>query len=219
MQLKPILVAAGGRSGSTALMALLGSDPRVAFDRVYPFEHRYLTHLAKVSALLLRRPTAASGELFDFNSDVCGGYSWNSPSSDVFAQPADWLSPAPAEWLAHAWELISRRARALAKKSGSAEPSFYAEKAAIWTAPAVRDAMACLTAYLFRDPRDQFLSVNSFNRARGFLAFGRTAQDSDADFARNLALDFLSYFENYRADADRRDCALVRYEELIADPV
>jgi hypothetical protein len=41
--LMPILVSGYGRVGSTALMALLGTDERVAFDRRYPFENRYLT--------------------------------------------------------------------------------------------------------------------------------------------------------------------------------
>src|SRR5438045_1003360 len=49
--LTPILVAGSGRSGTTMLMALLGTDPRVAFDRVYPFENRYLTYLAKFAVL------------------------------------------------------------------------------------------------------------------------------------------------------------------------
>ena len=49
--LTPILVAAPGRSGSTALMALLGSDPRVAFDRQYPFENRHLTYLVKFAQI------------------------------------------------------------------------------------------------------------------------------------------------------------------------
>ena len=47
MGFTPIVVSAYGRNGSTALMALLGTDPRVRFDRVYPFEHRHLTYLTK----------------------------------------------------------------------------------------------------------------------------------------------------------------------------
>ena len=35
MSLTPILVAGYGRSGSTAVMVLLGSDPRVVFDRLF----------------------------------------------------------------------------------------------------------------------------------------------------------------------------------------
>jgi len=49
--LTPILVAGYGRSGTTAIMQLLLGDPRVAADRLYPFENRYLTYTAKLSRL------------------------------------------------------------------------------------------------------------------------------------------------------------------------
>ena len=52
--LTPILVAGYGRSGTTALMALLGSDPRVAFDRRHPYENRYLTYQTKFALLSAR---------------------------------------------------------------------------------------------------------------------------------------------------------------------
>ncbi|MBV9860256.1 MAG: hypothetical protein JO038_09170, partial [Alphaproteobacteria bacterium] len=62
--LTPILIAGFGRSGTTALMAMLGQDRRVVMGRTYPFEDRYLTHLAKRELLLDRRELAAgmSGE-------------------------------------------------------------------------------------------------------------------------------------------------------------
>lgn len=51
--LQPVLAAGGsGRSGSTLLMALLGSSDAIAFDRVYPFETRYLTYLSQHALLL-----------------------------------------------------------------------------------------------------------------------------------------------------------------------
>src|SRR5438270_10648355 len=52
--LTPILIAGGGRSGSTALMALLGSDPRVVFYREFPYESRYLTYLVKFTQIIQR---------------------------------------------------------------------------------------------------------------------------------------------------------------------
>ena len=52
--LTAVLVAGFGRSGSTALMSLLAAAPRVAFDRIYPFEHRHLTYIAKLALLLER---------------------------------------------------------------------------------------------------------------------------------------------------------------------
>jgi len=55
--LTPVLVSGYGRSGTTALMALLATDPRVAFDRRYPFENRYLTYLVKFCLLTGRPPS------------------------------------------------------------------------------------------------------------------------------------------------------------------
>src|SRR3954471_19222365 len=53
--LTPILLSGGGRTGSTTIMSLLGSDPTVVFDRHFPYENKYLTYFAKF-ALLLQRP-------------------------------------------------------------------------------------------------------------------------------------------------------------------
>jgi hypothetical protein len=51
----PILLAGAGRTGSTALMSLLSSDPRVALDRWYPFESRYLSYFLKFG-MFIQRP-------------------------------------------------------------------------------------------------------------------------------------------------------------------
>lgn len=67
--LTAVQVAGFGRSGGTALMSLLAAAPRVAFDRAYPFEHRYLTYLAKLALLLERqdpRARVTPHRLYDF---------------------------------------------------------------------------------------------------------------------------------------------------------
>src|SRR5437773_2083190 len=50
--LKPLLVLFSGRSGSTLLMQLLGTSQQIVFDRVYPFEVRYLTYLLRWAQML-----------------------------------------------------------------------------------------------------------------------------------------------------------------------
>jgi hypothetical protein len=214
MDLIPILVAGFGRSGTTALMALLGSAPQVTFDRAPPFEDRYLTYFAKLAALLERRGfhDAWTGEeLCDFDSGRFGGLPWLPPGGGLPAR----LEPPPAEWLQALWALLSDRAR-------WQQPAarFYAEKVPAWVPALARAALPAVwvqTLYLFRDPRDQFLSANAFMRARGYFGFGRAAADSDTDHARNLAHAVLEYFENFRADRGRDDCTLVRYEELASE--
>jgi hypothetical protein len=92
---------------------------------------------------------------------------------------------------------------------------YYAEKARDWLPAAVRDTILCRTAHLVRDPRDVFLSVNAFNRARGWHSFCRAAGDSDLEYARHLAHSLVGFCENQRADTDRPDCLVLRYEDLI----
>lgn len=43
--------APSGRSGSTLLMQLLGTSDQIAFDRIHPFESRYLSHALNSSVL------------------------------------------------------------------------------------------------------------------------------------------------------------------------
>ena len=112
MKLHPILIVRGGRSGSTLLMQLLGTSPRVAFDRVPPFEKRYLAYLVKWSQLL--RPVAPTPE-------------WNQPAILQSKGPmevvggipigrAELLHPERGDlWpaaLAEVWEAFSARATA-----------------------------------------------------------------------------------------------------------
>jgi hypothetical protein len=205
--LTPILVAGTGRSGTTMLMALLGTDARVAFDRVYPFENRYLTYYAKFAFLSGRpgRGEEADGTRFAaFDTDVIGAPPWpTEPPPGV-----RFLAPEPTEMLRRMWGLFSEQAGAA---------THYAEKARAWLTAYAREALPCHKVDLVRDPRDIYLSTNSFNRKRGFLAFGRRHGDSDLNYARRLAAALLLYFENQRADRGRPDCSTVRYEDLILD--
>ncbi|MFP6875175.1 MAG: hypothetical protein VCA55_16880 [Verrucomicrobiales bacterium] len=51
-ELKPVLVDAMGRSGTTALMKLLASSPTVVTEREYPYESRYITYFCSLSRML-----------------------------------------------------------------------------------------------------------------------------------------------------------------------
>ncbi len=213
MSLTPILVAGAGRSGTTALMQLLGSDPRVAFDRLYPFERRHLTYLAKFAGLAGRGrggPHLDQGPLCDHTDAWLGPLPWPAdPAPGPTAPPA----VTAAEWLTDLWAAFSARTRR--RVPGA---THYAEKAPDWLPAAVRAAFPSRTLHLVRDPRDVFLSANAFNRARGWLAFGRRAEDTDLDHARTLARLLLHYFENQRTDAAGPDYLALRYEDLAADP-
>jgi len=203
--MKPLLISGFGRSGTTALMSLVGSSPRVAFDRAYPFENRYLTYLAKLAVLLERQDPnskVTALRLFDFADHSFGSYPW----------PADTAARVSAsEWLRRLWDVFGASLAQAAPGTG-----FYAEKAPHWLSALVRETVPASTIYLFRDPRDVFLSANAFMQKRGWPDFDRSPSDTDLDYARTLAHRFLCYFENYLADCSRADCFPVRYEDMIS---
>ena len=201
--LTAILVAGFGRSGSTALMSLLAGGPRVACDRVYPFENRYLTYLAKLAVLLERQDPGrrvTAHQLYDFANAAFGAHPW----------PAAHAGVAANEWLRNLWQAYSAQAALTMPGAG-----FYAEKAPAWLPALARESIPASTIYLFRDPRDIYLSANALMRRRGSPGFDRTAEDTDLDYARTLAHRFLNYFENYYMDRRRQDCTLVKYEDMI----
>ncbi|HUO29991.1 MAG TPA: hypothetical protein VMU80_12295 [Bryobacteraceae bacterium] len=203
--LKAMLVAGLGRTGSTALMTLLATAPRMFVDRVFPLENRYLTYLAKLAVLLERQaasPKVTGQQLYDFANNDFGSYPW---------QPAGVRLPAN-QWLHSFWETFSVRAAELLPGA-----EFYAEKVPAWLPARARETIPVSTIYLFRDPRDIYLSSNAFMRRRGTPGFGRSRSDTELDYARTVAHGFLSYFENYFMDRRRPDCLLVNYPEMVVD--
>ena len=210
--LVPIFITGGGRSGSTALMSRVGTDARVAFDRAYPFENRYLTYLVKF-ALSLEKP-----ELFRYievehlvNFDYLGfGGAIPGPEAIPAPGPHQIARPSLEQWVRRMWVEMS-----CAVKFQEPDKNFYAEKAPLWVPPIVRRFFPCLTVYNTRDPRDVYLSANAFNKKRKHFGFGRSAGDSDIDHARNIALGFLMCYEAYHFDRHRDDALLIRYEDFV----
>lgn len=86
------------------------------------------------------------------------------------------------ETLIRQWRLLTP-----GLKASAAGARHYAEKVPFWLPSLVRRCFAGFTVYLFRDPRDVFLSANKFMTRRNYLSFGRTAGDSDLNHARHLA--------------------------------
>jgi len=212
MSLIPILLAGYGRSGTTALMELLGRDRRVAFDRTYPFEYRYLTYWTKLAALAgsFDGPIAGSGTtLCDYRDGRVSRFPWTP--SPVPAEPAS-LNFAPDELLGLLWGWAGERLR-------RAHPgaTHYAEKAPHWLPAAIAGVTPCRVIHLTRDPRDVFLSARAFNRRRGRTDFGAPDNHDDVGHARALAHALLAYVEN-RSDGPDPHAIAVRYEDFVHDP-
>jgi hypothetical protein len=206
--LTPILLSGFGRSGTTALMALLSTDSRVAMDRVYPFENRYLTWLVK-TAMVVGRPAndqvLMAEQLFDWMDDRLG------PMPRSMETPADGrlLMPTPQEWTEGIWRIIVERA-----KSQNPNATHYAEKAPFWLAAWLRPWMPVRVIHLVRDPRDVFISASKFEKALGRSESSRFMIDQVHDFAHRL----WEFAVNEQADRGRADVMAFRYRDWVADP-
>jgi hypothetical protein len=208
----PVLVSGYGRSGTTALMALLATDPRIAFDRQYPFENRYLTYLAKFCLLASRpgpSPHFDAVKLNDYNDDHFGPVPWRVPESTE-RKP---LMPSEADCLHAQWSAFSASTRLADQRF-----THYGEKVPDWLPATVRDVLPCRTINLIRDPRDVFLSARDFVQARNAVGFGMLPGTPEIENARTLAHRLLGFAENARDSAARGDPILVRYEDLVRQP-
>src|SRR5271170_5246518 len=123
--LRPILVAGYGRSGTSAVMKILATDPTVVFDREYPYEIRCLAYYAKLSSILKNRPPDprfTSDHLYTFEESVLGPWPWLGHNGGH-----------NVDWLPIFWDLFSSNA-----KTADQRAEFYAEKAPVWLTPMVR---------------------------------------------------------------------------------
>lgn len=206
----PLAVAAFGRTGTTILMAWLGTDPRVALGRHYPFEDRYLTWLAKFASLTGRHasPGHTPTELEAWPHDGFGPPPWAVAGQDDGVR----YMPPPAEWLRALWQAFSSSVRD--RTAGTA--AYYAEKSPEWVPPVVRHVVPVRTIHLVRDPRDVYLSAVAFVRDTGAIGFGAPGPDAVGQ-ARHIACRMLSFHENARCDRGPGVLHL-RYEDLIGRP-
>ena len=193
-------------------MALLATEPRIAFDREYPFEDRWLTYLVKFS-LLTARPGPSGHldavQLTDYGDDHFGPVPWWTPA------PADRapLIPSSSRCFHALWREFSTSARATDDRF-----THYGEKVPEWLPAAIRDEVPCRVIGLVRDPRDVFLSAREFVRARGAVGFGMQPGTTELEDARNTAHKLIGYAENARAAEARGDAITIRYEDLVRHP-
>jgi hypothetical protein len=203
--LTPTVVSAFGRSGTTALMSWLATDPRVAIGDEYPYEHRYLTWLAKVAVLAGRPASSLSPiQLETWHHDGLGPPPWA-----VSALP---LMPRRDDLLSALWQTFSVSVRVNRPRA-----ALYAEKVAEWVEPVIRGVVTTRSIHLVRDPRDVFVSAAAFAQRTGAVGFGADAGTPLAQ-ARHIAHRMLSYHENARADSNLPGSLTVRYEDMLRSP-
>jgi len=204
--LKPVLVDAIGRSGTTVMMNLLASSPAVFVERDYPYESRYLTYFASLSRML------------DGDAKRAGKWDRNKmltePPIEIGGLPWRKLVPNPSNLAQNCLQDLWKRF----SEGVSKGETHYIEKVSRWVSEYVPSIISeSRIIHLVRDPRDVWLSVAAFNAKRGYLAFGREENDSDEDYLSRFIervgkrMTPILYRENTEQEI------LIRYEDLIAD--
>jgi len=210
--LVPLNVRTFGRTGSTLLMQILATDARVCFERVYPFEARLLTYahnLARMVRTPVDDPTAWNNDLlFQGRSPMVGGLPYGPLDS---IDDTDRLSD---ELFVATWEQFSRAMRRRAQLADGVD-AWYAEKAPHQVADVANRLLGARNVFLLRDPRDEMVSIKSFNAKRGFNGFGWQDDDDDASYANRLCRNRRAFMRKLQTlQTDERRIA-VRYEDLV----
>lgn len=220
--LTPVLVAGGGRNGTTLIMQLLGTSPRIAFDRGYPYEHRYLTYLLRLCQVTRRRedPTAEWNAVVMTNqrTSPVGPLPWKQAMllrADRDLDEPFWLRMFRAAWAEFS---VGAVASMQDRFGAEAEVTHYAEKAPDWVVAEASELMPAKRLYPVRDPRDQFLSIVAFNEKRGVHEFGQLPEDTPETFARRFAAAQRRRLTRLAAVEDGPDDLIVRYERMVEDP-
>lgn len=223
-RLRPLLLLFPARSGSTLLMQLLGTSPKVVFDRVAPFEHRYLAFLVRWSWQLadggLRRSDWTVEQLM--NEPATAG---NFIEPPPFAAPAGFGTARPDpmwhDTFRCAWREFCARARRAEISSPALDPApiWYAEKSRAMFRYALQDVgIEPHVVYLLRDPRDILMSIWSFNRKRGTSFFSVVEGESDEAFARRFIEERKLRLRMILEMApDDPHATVVRYEDMATD--
>src|SRR5688572_12658949 len=201
---RPLLVDALGRSGSTLLMDLLGTSSRIAFDRSYPFEQFWYRYLLATSRTIVGRSTASpdwdnSSLLRDGGTEapVRGAPPW--AGEDLVSDAEQFFRALWATFTAQ----LPEGSRYYAEKSPNA--------AAIAHFPSVRP----LQITVVRDPRDQWLSILAFDKRRRNYGFGRLAGEEVTDYRQRMLGLFRDRLEYAAALREAKEPALYRYEDLL----
>ena len=210
-RLIPVMVRTFGRTGSTLLMQILGTHQNVCFERQYPFETRYLTYVYNMSRMMGLKAKVDepwdNDVLFRGKQRMMGCL----PYGNLKSLDRERLSQRA---LMSLWQDFSAEMRETAGL-GSDEQAFYAEKVPPYVAETVNDAMPAKNLFLLRDPRDEMVSIMSFNHKRGFKSFGWLETDTDVSYAQKICRNrqkFMQLMIDFEANKRR---LFVRYEDLI----
>jgi hypothetical protein len=168
--LTPILLDHRGRDGSTLMMRLLRSSPAIAVPGPYPYEKKYFAYLWRWSRMLERRDQS---ELWTYVDLVSLTYEPTKPLIGPPPWQSDLLAGGDSSMSRHmfdeAWREFSDRAAAEVRAEHgdpAAEVRYYAEKHQDTRSIDLADLPPIKVIVLVRDPRDMFVSFDSFDAKR-----------------------------------------------------
>jgi hypothetical protein len=214
--IQPIITFGLGRTGSTLVMELLGTAPRIAFDRGYPHEVRLVTGLVANSLLF----AAADPQMTPYVT---------APLPPVLVVPERLASirtdhcrllhdPPGGRyfWRGHLrtnWGLFVGYLR-----EKNVNYRYYAEKGCKLVWKTLRVAGIPFKPILrIRDPRDIWCSTVAFDKQRGFYGFGRKPGQSE----REYLFAFIASIREVYGDREivESDCFRLSYEQFVTDPL
>jgi hypothetical protein len=223
--LAPVVVDSSGRSGTTMTMALLASSAAVAMDREHPYEHCYLGWISEWSAL-------ADSREWDLERWNGGTLAWRQVGApgDGLIGPPPWLprrlwdadgdgDTIGRRLLRAAWREFSDQAIGRTRRDlGAARVRYHAEKGTNVSRLRELSPFAVRGVMLHRDPRDVWLSIQAFDRARGFYGFGRLAGESEDEWFERFLAAQVERSHALLAQRGRADSLLLAYEDLVTRP-
>lgn len=204
-----LALLAPGRCGSTLAMQLLATSPAIAFDRIYPFESRYVSYflrLARQTELPMRDdPNWGYGPMCREDLFLAGPIPFETTLTDGHA-----LSNAALRAL---WQNFTEQLAARAV----GPVRYYAEKLLRFAPPLIGDRIPMRRLHLVRDPRDAVVSSIAFSTKQRRIGIGPAPSESIEEFAVGYARahhDRMIELANLQQGP--KDL-VVRYEDLALD--
>lgn len=217
---RPLIVTTLGRTGSTWCVWSLQSHPEIVAHSPFENDARVGTYWMSVLQTL-SDPTSYLRQVYP--GEVTESDWWVGHEADVPSRLNDstldgWLADSRVYELALACrERIDTFYEFLAEQQGK-QAAFFVEKflPRQISSDLLRELYpGAAEVVLVRDLRDVFCSVLAFNRKRGYDAFGREQAGSDDEYIDNVRRSG----EALRKHMNDRETHLIRYEELITEPV